>query len=271
VAKVNIRYCKQEPLINSTRGGEAFQPRGAGFTLIEILIVIAIIGILAGLLLPVLSSAKARSKQIGCANNLRQVALGFQMYAADNDGRLPENPPSGSSEKAWVKGNMQRAEEATNTWLIRTGEIFPYANNVAVYHCPADLSQFGNVRRSRSYSMNGWMGSRFMETNSRAAYRTFIRENELAAARPATLWMLMDENEATIDDGWFWVTMDDTRPFASSPATRHDHGYGTSFADGHIESKKLRDPNSRFLGESYPQISAKNADWIQLKQITTVK
>src|SRR5690242_9757367 len=74
------------------------------FTLIEILVVLAIIAILAALLLPGLSSAKARGKQIGCANNLRQLALGFQMYAADNDGRLPENPPSGEMNSSWVSG-----------------------------------------------------------------------------------------------------------------------------------------------------------------------
>src|SRR5882724_6620240 len=79
----------------------------AAFTLIEILIVISIVAILAGLLLPALASAKAKSKQIGCVNNLKQVALGFQMYAADNDGRLPENPPAGGGDRAWILGNMK--------------------------------------------------------------------------------------------------------------------------------------------------------------------
>ena len=111
-----------------------------------------------------------------------------------------------------------------------------------------------------------------MENNSRpAGFRTFVRENELAAARPSTLWMLIDEHETSIDDGWFLVTMDDSRPFANYPATRHQHGYGLNFADGHVESKKLRDPNSRSLGTQYPQISAKNSDWLLLKQMTTVR
>ena len=121
--------------------------------------------------------------------------------------------------------------------------------------------------------MNGWMGSRYMETNSRpAGFRTFVRETELAAARPSSLWVLLDEHELSIDDGWFLVTMDDSRPFANYPATRHQHAYGVNFADGHVESMKLRDPNSQILGAAQdPRISSTNTDWIQLKQITTIR
>jgi len=223
--------------------------------------------------LPSLSSAKAKGKQIGCMNNLKQLALGFQMYIADNEGRVLENTPAGKGSNPWVSGNMKYPGDATNQVLIRQSKLFPYANHIGSYHCPADSSKAAASPRVRSYSMNGWMGSRYMENNSRpAGFRTFVRENELAAARPSTLWMLIDEHETSIDDGWFLVTMDDSRPFANYPATRHQHGYGLNFADGHVESKKLRDPGSHTLDFSVdPQISAKNSDWIQFKQITTVK
>lgn len=61
----------------------------AGFTLIEILVVLAIIAVLAALLLPVFSSAKASAKQSVCLTQLRQIGVATLMYTSDNDGAFP--------------------------------------------------------------------------------------------------------------------------------------------------------------------------------------
>jgi prepilin-type N-terminal cleavage/methylation domain-containing protein/prepilin-type processing-associated H-X9-DG protein len=249
---------------------DAFGPRG-GFTLIELLMVIAIIAILAAMLLPALSSAKAKGQQVACLNNFKQLALGFSLYAADNDGKLPENTPSFKGTNTWVVGNLKVASESTNQLLIRQGKLFPYASSVQTYRCPADRSHIGGIPRARSYSMNGWLGSRQMEQAYRNhSFRTFVRESEIAAARASALWVLIDEHELSIDDGWFLVTMDDSRPFDSFPASRHGSGYGLNFADGHVEKYKLVDPNSRFQ-EPRSQWSPYNVDWLKLKQVTTLR
>jgi len=243
---------------------------GRGFTLIELLLVIAIIAILAALLMPALTTAEAKGKRTACLNNLKQCALSFQMYSADNDGKLTQNYPLREAEgNSWVLGDMKVLSDSTNLTLIRQGKLFPYASQVALYRCPADPSRTGATSRVRSYSMNGWIGSRFMETYpGSSGFRTFVRDSELSTAGPAAIWVMVDEHEASIDDGWFLVTMDDTQPFASFPATRHERSYGLTFGDGHTEFYKLRDPKTQLPNA---QTSRDNSDWQRLKQVTTTR
>lgn len=243
---------------------------GSGFTLIELLLVVAIIAILAALLMPALSVAQAKGKRTACLSNLRQSALSAQMYSADNDGKLtPNYPLAYAASNCWVLGDMRVSSDSTNTALIRQGKLFPYASQVGLYRCPADPSRTGDEPRVRSYAMNGWIGSRFMESyRATGGYRTFVRDNEISAAGPANIWVIADEHEASIDDAWFLVTMDDSRPFASFPATRHERSYGLNFADGHAEFYKLRDPMTVGVGVD---ANPKNSDWQRLKQVTTVR
>ena len=110
--------------------GPASKSTRHGLTLIELLVVIAVIGLLAALLLPSLSSAKANARQIACLNNLRQLEVAFQMYAADNGGSLDQNVALATGfnvsfgTNAWVYGDMKYGQDATNTLLIKKGELF---------------------------------------------------------------------------------------------------------------------------------------------------
>lgn len=64
-------------------------PRNFGFTLIELMVVVAVIAILAGLLLPALAKAQQKAQRIQCVSILKQIGLGIQLYAGDHRDRLP--------------------------------------------------------------------------------------------------------------------------------------------------------------------------------------
>src|ERR1019366_2289534 len=75
--------------------------RAEAFTLIELLVVIAIIAILAAMLLPALSKAKQKAQGIQCLGNLRQVMIGWKIYAGDFNDIYPPNPDYGVNTPIW--------------------------------------------------------------------------------------------------------------------------------------------------------------------------
>src|SRR5688572_7810957 len=76
-------------MFSQARRGSIKRVADFGFTLIELLVVIAIMAVLASLLLPALSAAQERTKRVKCKSNLRQIGFMCQMYAGENDDKLP--------------------------------------------------------------------------------------------------------------------------------------------------------------------------------------
>src|SRR5581483_39374 len=119
----------------------------AAFTLIELLVVIAIIAILAGLLLPALSKAKIKAQGIQCVSNLKQLTLGWIMYAGDYNDNLVWNELTATGTDGWVRGYMDYDPNNTaNTNLLNLANpdyarLWPYTHAVGIYRCPGDRSR----------------------------------------------------------------------------------------------------------------------------------
>jgi len=227
----------------------ASHPRRA-FTLVELLVVIAIIGILAALLLPVLSKTKQRAQQIECLNHQRQLQAGWLMYVHEQNDALPLNAgevsiysPHWSTTNSWVVGDVTVSADLS---LIRQGSIFPYVGSPDVYHCPSDVSTVdpSNVPRNRSYSMDYYLNGRIdLQYFYNLPLGAFVSLATRFAgiSRPSTVFVFLDENEKTINDGLFGVFRDD-QFWRDAPSDRHSQGLNLSFADGHCEHWRWRAP-----------------------------
>jgi prepilin-type N-terminal cleavage/methylation domain-containing protein len=98
--------------------------RAGAFTLVELLTVIAIIGILAALLLPVLAEGKARAKRLWCESNLEQVGLAFHIFANDHHGRFPMDVPMNDG------GACNSAKIVENPFWIPMSDLAMFRRNV---------------------------------------------------------------------------------------------------------------------------------------------
>ena len=200
------------------------------FTLIELLVVIAIIAILASMLLPALSKARQAAQSIKCVSNMKQMCLGANIYASENDNYLPGSW-DGCNAKTIDYGNNWGAANHADVvywWGDDLGQNWMYqvwksGIDKAVFVCPSKTcdTSVADYKKNTEYLVG---------------YSTpwkFYTLNIGAAKRPTDQVIVLD---STIQQSYYLTAPGD----ANLDFTKAMHGdkWSLGFVDGHAESRK---------------------------------
>ncbi len=193
------------------------------FTLIELLVVISIIALLIGLLLPALSHARERAKQVGCLSNQRQLALAFLNYGNDF-GVIPGCTDHGPRDNLDWSGYANR--HRPNEKAFPYGRIYPYVSNAAsAVECPKAKRQ---ANKEYDYTFVAGMAGARVDLQWRTLYPADPMQPGRNLKAFQAMPILIEEDEVwynnSIPDGtWAWY---------DQFSNRHDGTCNLAFLDG---------------------------------------
>ena len=199
-----------------------------GFTLVELLVVIAIIALLMAILLPALNRAREQGKRAVCLNNVKQLTLGWIMYADDNDGKICA-ANVGHSKFGWVAQMDASDPPDEQIKAIKSGKLYEYCKNLKLYKCPTGIR--GELRTYSAVSS--------MNTIPGGSKKGKVFKNRMNIPRQAERIVFIDEGHIS---NYAYNVFYNQPKWLDIPPLRHGNGTNFSFVDGHSEYWKWKNP-----------------------------
>ena len=197
----------------------------SGFTLMELLIVIAIIGILAGMLFPAVNYVREKARKNECLNNLRQWGVALQGYLDEHRGRFPTYGPALDEATAWYNVlplylGLDALKDMDRTPAPGRGIKSPFL-------CPSEPVGLDgtDATQAKTYFSSYTMNTLIKATGLRLSQ---LNEQHTPPIVPATFVIFAETGDGTV--GGINLSLFSEKNF------RHARSYNVCFADGHAEN-----------------------------------
>ncbi len=219
------------------------EPSSKGFTLIEVLVVVAIISVVLAVLFPTLHRARSLARRLKCAGNLRQIAVAWHLYLDDHDGAFLKGPNM-NTQFGGIKVNDDETDERPlNRYLGQRADV-SVSDHRSVFYCPGDtrtnnvlgkvfFEQDGNSYQANSYLVGPDLLPDSSELNRALNEKLGRLTVQGITAEPSRLLLVGDTH---------WRTQWEPVPFELDVAVWHVRPgfFSIAFLDGHVDFIQIR-------------------------------
>jgi len=211
-----------------------------GFTVVELLVVIAVIAVLASMLLPALTAARAAARRAQCVDNLRQLGLAAQMYWDENDDRTFRYlAGTTNGGRLYWFGWLKPGAEGEREFDVSQGALYSYLQGTGVEICPS-LDYASTVYKYKARGAAFGYG-----------YNLYLGQESISLSlvqRPGDIALLADaaqvndfqapaSPENPLLEEFYYVNADDGAGYPNAHF-RHQHQANAVFCDGHVDRER---------------------------------